>query len=116
MKLLLIISKIFIIYRSSPSVKSEFDTLATPPSLTLVSAPHMPSPAPPTTRKHIWSDEVRLFTGRSVGSNAALHGGAVQISIGGVELALVDILDLRHVVAKSVSPAQSLERLNPFYD
>ena len=54
--------------------------------------------------------------GRPVLRTAALHGGVSHIRIGGVELALVDILDLRHVVAKSVSPAQSSERLNPFYD
>ena len=74
----------------------------------------MSSPATPTSLKQVFSDEVLLSAGRSVVSIAALHGGAVQFSIGGIELALVDILDLRHVVATSVFPAQSLERLNTF--
>ena len=102
-----------IIYRSSPSVKS--NTLATPPSLTLVSAPNLSSPAPPRTTSNTWCDEVQSGADRSVVRTAAFHGGAGLIGVGGVELALVDIRDLRHIVAKSVGPARSVERLNPFY-
>ena len=76
----------------------------TPP---LVSAPKLSSPAPPRPRINVWCDEVWTGAGRSVVRTAALHGGAVHIRIGWVEIALVEILNLRHIVAKSVSPAQS---------
>ena len=87
-----------IIYRSSPSVQS--NTLATPPSLTLVSSPNLSSPAPlKTTSSNTWCDEVQSGADRSVVRTAASHGGAGLIRVGGVELALV----------QSVGPARSLK-------
>ena len=47
------------------------------------------------------------LTGRSVVWAAAPHRGSVHVSIGRVKLALVDILDIRNIVAKSVSPRLS---------
>ena len=47
------------------------------------------------------------LTGGSVPWDAAPHGGAVKIRIERVELALVHILDIRNIVAKSVFPRLS---------
>ena len=67
----------------------------------------MSSLTPPTTGSKSALDQVGRGAGRSVVSSAALHG-AVLIRVGGVELALADILDLGHIVAASVAPAPAL--------
>jgi len=49
--------------------------------------------------------------GRPVLRTAALHGGAVRVSIGGVEVTEVHILDLGHIVTISVFPSLSMSQL-----
>ena len=92
-----------------PSVQS--NTLPTHKSTTnfpALSAPYVSSPTPPRTVCESCLDQVWNGAGRSVVSSAAFHG-TVLIRIGGVEFALADILDLRHIVAVSVAPAPSFK-------
>ena len=99
--------KLFCLYPLHNSDESE--------TLLLVSAPQLSSPTSGRTRSQIWCNQVLSGAGGSVGNTAALHGGAVNISIGWVEVALVDILDPSHSVAISVFPAQAMKRFNEFH-